>query len=101
MPLAVHVTSACDLWACFEESVHLCHTWDMVLACTGGFTRAPQVSFCVSEAQPLSGSADTSAAQDAVPVLSLGTVCPEHFHLAEVHKDTGVPEHSRFLTASA
>lgn len=34
--------------------MHLCHTWDMVLACTGVFSRAPQVSFCVSEAQPLS-----------------------------------------------
>lgn len=54
VPLAVRVTPACDLWVCFEENVHLCHTWDMVLACTGVFSRAPQVSFCVSEAQPLS-----------------------------------------------
>lgn len=80
MPLSVHVTSTCDLWACFEESVHLCHTWDMVLACTGVFTRAPQVSFCVSEAQPLSWQ--SSIAEDTVPVLSLGTACPEHFRLA-------------------
>lgn len=57
--VASHATCCvCDfcLWpvGMFGGNASLCHTWDMVLACVGVFIRAPQVSFCVSEAQPLS-----------------------------------------------